>query len=491
MAATDFDRHFLTPASAEGYREAMAQAVDAVLHHHGRKEAPYSGAPARALAAAAADIEVCPERGQGLPAVLARTGAFVLEHSLVVSHPTCVAHLHCPPLLPALAAEVLISATNQSMDSWDQAPAATYVEQRVTDWLCELVGFDAGDGIFTSGGTQSNLMGLLFARDAYARRELGWDIQARGLPLEASRFRILCSAAAHFSVKQSAALLGLGHGAVVPVAVDASMRLDPAALAAEVDRLKADGLLPIAVVATAGTTDFGSIDPLEAVAAVARGHGLWFHVDAAYGGALALSRRHAPRLQGLHLADSITVDFHKLFWQPISCGAFLARDAQAFRLIQLHADYLNPESNEEAGILDLVGKSIQTTRRFDGLKLLMTLQALGRDEMAAMIDATLALAQEAAGLIQARPGFELAAWPGLNAVVFRHVPEGLADAAADALNAALREELLARGIALVAQTRVRGRVFLKMTLLNPRTGREDVVRVLDSLEALGRQRLAG
>jgi L-2,4-diaminobutyrate decarboxylase len=487
MARSDFDHHFLTPDSSAIYRSSISLAVDTLVRHYGSKTVCYSGKSARALAAEAATIEVCPELGRGLDAVLADVGAFVLEHSLVVSNPTCIAHLHCPPLLPALAAEVLISATNQSMDSWDQAPAATYVEQRVVDWLCDLFGYPDGDGIFTSGGTQSNLMGMLFARDAYARRQLGWDIQARGLPAEAPRFRILCSAVAHFSVKQSAALLGLGHDAVVLVATDASKCMDPTALAGALARLQAEGLLPIAVVATAGTTDFGSIDPLEEVAAIAAHYGIWLHVDAAYGGALALSQCHAGRLRGIALADSLTVDFHKLFYQPVSCGAFLSKHARDFSLIQLHADYLNPESNEQAGILDLVGKSIQTTRRFDGLKLLMTLQCLGRVELARMIDATLALAQEAAMLVKERQDFELADWPGLNAVVFRYAGQGLSNEALDRLNAHMREALLARGIALLAQTRTAGRIYLKMTLLNPRTTLEDVIRILDALAEYAQQ----
>ena len=490
MPNSRFDRHFITPHSTGDYRQAIADTVDSLVAHYGCRDAVYSGATARDLAHSFDAVEICPEQGLGLPTVLDEVGLSLLDHSLVVSNPTCMAHLHCPPLIPALAAEVLISATNQSMDSWDQATSATYLEQRVVDWLCRLYGYgERGDGIFTSGGTQSNLMGVLLARDAYARDRLGWDIQTKGLPPEASRFRILASAISHFSVKQSASLLGLGHDAVVPVETDDQHRMLPQALQRRLAELEAGGLLPIAIVATAGTTDFGSIDPLSEITEMAATAKLWLHVDAAYGGALALSTAHAGRLAGIERADSLTIDFHKLFYQPISCGAFLVRDRDHFRLIQLNADYLNPEENEAEGILDLVGKSIQTTRRFDGLKLYMTLRALGREAMAAMVEATLDLATAVAGLLRQHHHFELANQPALNApalnaVVFRYRRAGLADADCDRLNARLRTEMLTRGRALVAQTRYRGRVFLKMTLLNPRTSVADIEAVLDEMAVI-------
>ena len=487
MPNTDFDAHFLTPGSLAQYRQAMATAVDSLVRHYGGLTQCHSGKSPQMLAQAMSRLEVCPEQGQDLTSLLERVGRDVLAHSLVVANPNCMAHLHCPPLIPALAAEVMISATNQSMDSWDQAPAATYLEQHVVDWLCRLFGLAEGDGIFTSGGTQSNFMGLLLARDSYAQQQLNWNIQCRGLPPQASRFRVLCSDISHFSVKQSAALLGLGHDAVVPVATDGQQCLCPQALAEAIDAMHARELLPIAVVGTAGTTDFGSIDPLEVIAATAKRHGLWFHVDAAYGGALALSDRHAVKLAGIGQADSITIDFHKLFYQPISCGAFLVRDRNAFNLIRLNADYLNPEGNEQAGILDLVGKSIQTTRRFDGLKLFITLNALGRVGLAAMIDATIELAARVGDDIARRPALELANTPSLNAVVFRRREAALSDAQNDALNARLREQMMGDGFAWLAQTRFKGRLFLKMTLLNPRTTADDITAILNYVTTVAAQ----
>ncbi|HEX8834172.1 MAG TPA: pyridoxal-dependent decarboxylase, partial [Abditibacteriaceae bacterium] len=262
----------------------METAQNVLREHCATQPQPYSGASPAEIDSGLDNFVICPENSEELGSVLHRVGAAIVRHGVVVSHPACIAHLHCAPLIPALAAELLISATNQSMDSWDQSAAATHLEERMVDWMCDLYGYGAaGSGTFTSGGTQSNFMGMLMARDWYARKHLNWNIQEQGLPPEATRFRILCSTASHFTIRQAAALLGLGEQAVVAVETDASSRLDPIALEREIARLKQENLLPIALVATAGTTDFGSIDPMPEMAECARTHGLWFHVDAAYG----------------------------------------------------------------------------------------------------------------------------------------------------------------------------------------------------------------
>ena len=481
--STDLDALFLTPSSvsADAYSHAIRAALEAVLSHYASLPACYSGKAPRDIADGMQSVEVCPEEGRPLPEVLAWVGHEVLRHSIVVSHPDVMAHLHCPPLMPALAAEVMISAMNQSMDSWDQAPSATFVEERVVNWLATQAGLGPlADGVFTSGGTQSNFMALMLARDAYAARS-GWRVQTQGLPPEASRYRILCSEVAHFSVQQAAAVLGLGHQAVVRVATDSAFRMNVEALERQIDTLRSEGAIPIAVVATAGTTDFGSIDPLSRIADTAAREGLWMHVDAAYAGGLLLSARYRDRLCGIERADSVTVDFHKMFWMPISGSALLLRDRDQWDHVKLHAAYLNPEEPEIDGEVNLVTKSLQTTRRFDGLKVLVSLQNIGRRRFAEMMDRTLDLAREVADCITREQGFVLAAEPQLSSVVFRFQPEGVDPAVADEANIRAREQLWREGRAIVGRTRIGDRIFLKFTLLNPRTtlaGVRDVLREL-------------
>jgi L-2,4-diaminobutyrate decarboxylase len=490
LPPTAFETHFLgaTPAGLAAYDQAMDAARRAVATHYAPLTRPFSGARPEDVAGAITAMPPCPDTGLGLEAVLDEVGRTILAHSMAVTHPLCVAHLHCPPLLSALAAEVLVTATNQSMDSWDQAPAATHLEEHMVDWLCRTFGYGpSADGTFTSGGTQSNFMGLLLARDAYARARYGWDVQQRGLPPEASRFRIVCSDVSHFTVRQSAALLGLGHQAVVQVPTDPDRRMAASAVAETLASLEAEGLLPIAIVATAGTTDFGSIDPLAELAELAHARGLWLHVDAAYGGALILSDRHRGALSGIERADSVTVDFHKLFYQPISCGALLVRDAASFDLMRLRADYLNPEENEADGMPDLVGKSIQTTRRFDALKLFVTLRALGRRTLAEMIDATIELAAEVARHIDATPGLACQHRPALNAVTFRFADDGVSAERLDAIHREIRLSLLRDGRAVIAQTKVDGRTCLKLTLLNPRTTAAEANRLIDAIATMAHE----
>lgn len=489
---SDFDRDFLSasPAGTQAYEAAISAASRIVVRDLASMNAPYQGPSPAELARLISTLEICPDEGLGLEDTLELVGRVVLRNSIVVSSPACLGHLHCAPLIPALAAESMISAANQSMDSWDQAPAASYLEQRVVDWLCSLFKLgEAADGIFTSGGTQSNFMGLLLARDIVAERRLGWRIQDRGLPPEGARFRILCSDDAHFSVRQSAAILGLGQGAVVTVPTDGSRRMDPVAAAQKIDALLKAGLIPIAIAATAGTTDFGAVDPLADLARLAQRHDLWFHVDAAYGGALALSERHGGQLNGIDMADSVTVDFHKLFYQPISCSALLVRDRAGWDSIRLHAAYLNPEENEAAGVLDLVTKSIQTTRRFDGLKPFVTLRALGRKRLAAMIDTTIDVAGEAATLIAADPDLELAVPPAMNALLLRFHPKDIGEATLDAVNIAVQQRLLLEGHAMLARTKFDGRVFLKITLINPCTTTLHIQAILAALKSLGHEEL--
>ncbi|WGV25332.1 pyridoxal phosphate-dependent decarboxylase family protein [Halotia branconii] len=488
----NFDSYFLTNSSQSiaAYKQAMAIAQEAIIEAFASQNQPYSGVNPQDLAKILATIEPCPEFGQQLQNILTNIGENILNHSAIISHPACIAHLHCPPLLPSLAAEVLISASNQSMDSWDQSPAATLLEQRLIDWLCKIFGYQTkADGVFTSGGTQSNFMGLLLARDAFAFHRLSWSIQQQGLPPEFQRFRILCSDVSHFTISQAASLLGLGQQAVVMVKTDSNYCLDADVVERKLAELQSEDSLPIALVGTVGTTDFGSIDPLPELADCARKYGLWFHLDAAYGGALILSDKHKHKLDGIWTADSITVDFHKLFYQPISCGAFLVKERKNFELIKLHADYLNPQTNQDAGIPDLVTKSVQTTRRFDALKLFVSLRNLGKKKFARMIDSTIELAQETASLIKNQPKLELANYPTINAVVFRYLPSQALTAfdceRVNQINSQIRMQLMQQGIAVLAQTKISELTYLKFTLLNPRTSLVDIKKILQAIQEIG------
>jgi L-2,4-diaminobutyrate decarboxylase len=480
-----FESEFLTntASSKAAYLELMARVVEllcASLPDHS-----YSGKNPATLSALI-DPQFLPDTEAAPDAVFAKLGE-IISNSVSVSHSSTAAHLHPPPLLTALAAEVVTSALNQSMDSFDQAPMATVLEQKFLQWLTVEAGLPSGaGGTFTSGGTQSNYMGLLLARDAFLKSRLQWSAQKRGLPAQASQMRILCSEAAHFTVEKSAAQLGLGMDSVVRVAVDDEFRMRPESLRVALDGMRDQDLLPFAVVATAGTTDFGSVDPLPEIAALSKAAGAWLHVDAAYGGALLFSPRHREKLAGISSADSLSIDFHKLFWQPIPASALLLHDARHFELIELHADYLNPETHEEQGIPNLVTNSLLTTRRFDVLKLWFSLQLLGREKLGAMIDRTIELALFAGRAVGRSDSLELVHGGSLSTVVFRYVP-GRKELDVDELNAAIRQRLFDCGTAVIGHTRVRGRQCLKFTFMNPSVSEVQVEELVGVVVECGKQ----
>jgi len=473
--------------SIEAYQQAIAQSSAAVVQWLQQPEMYQGKSVAELRERITLDFN---PNGLGNQAAIERAIEYFLKDSLSVHHPQCVAHLHCPSLVVSQAAEVLINATNQSMDSWDQSPSATIIEIKLIEWLRAQVGYPAGDaGVFTSGGTQSNLMGLMLARDAFYQRQ-GHSVQQHGITGDLRKIKVLCSENAHFSVQKNMALLGHGYQSVVQVKSDEFARMDVSDLKAKLAQADANCEQILAIVATAGTTDAGAIDPLREIAGIAAERNIWVHVDAAWGGALLLSEKYRDYLDGLERVDSVTLDFHKQYFQTISCGAFLLKDERHYELMRYQAAYLNSEFDEEAGVPNLVSKSLQTTRRFDALKLWMGLEALGQKQYAAIIDHGVTLAQEVAKFVTSEPRLELVMQPQLASVLFRYRPEQLTDTAQIALfNQRIGDALLDSGRANVGVTENQGVTCLKLTLLNPTVTLEDVKLLLALVEKTANQLL--
>ncbi|WP_070203135.1 pyridoxal phosphate-dependent decarboxylase family protein, partial [Streptomyces nanshensis] len=368
--------------------------------------------------------------------------------------PHCAAHLHTPPLALAAAADLAASALNPSMDSWDQAPAATALEADLTTALAAEIypHTPSPDAVITTGGTEANQLALLLARERHG-------------PVQT-----VCATTAHHSIARAAWLLGLPQPVTVP-APDGTM--DPAALDATLTRLDP----PLLVVATAGITDTGQIDPLDTIADLCTTHGAELHIDAAYGGPLLLSPTHRTLLHGLHRAQSVTLDLHKLGWQPASAGLFAVPDRHHLTPLHHHAPYLNADDDTEAGLPDLLGRSLRTTRRPDALKIAVTLQALGRTGLAALIDTTVTTAHHLADLITKTPALDLYDRPTITTVLFRPTD------ADDHTVATLRRTLLNRGHAVLGRAHARGRLWLKATLLNPHTTPQDLQALIDLVTA--------
>ncbi|ENB2045833.1 pyridoxal phosphate-dependent class III aminotransferase [Vibrio sp. Vb0937] len=475
----EWKKHFIHTGEmgSNEFASVMNHTTTAMKSVFEQVTAPYSGMDPKALEAAIRDVDL--DNGNApLKTVIDDAAELVAKNAIFTQHPDCIAHLHTPPLMPAIAAEAMIAALNQSMDSWDQASSATYVEQKVVNWLCDKYELgEKADGIFTSGGTQSNQMGLMLARDWIADKLSAHSIQKLGLPEYADKLRIVCSKKSHFTVQKSASWMGLGEKAVMTVDANADGTMDVTKLDEVLNQAKAEGLIPFAIVGTAGTTDHGAIDDLDFIADMAARHDMWMHVDGAYGGALILSSQKA-RLKGCERAHSISVDFHKLFYQTISCGALLVNDKSNFKFLLHHADYLNREHDE---LPNLVDKSIATTKRFDALKVFMTMQSVGPKALGDMYDHLLEQTLEVAGMIRDNKHFELLAEPSLSTVLFRATHES---ADLDELNKTLRLEALTRGIAVLGETIVDDKTALKFTILNPCLTTADFESLLSKINTL-------
>ncbi|PWH05429.1 pyridoxal-dependent decarboxylase [Brachybacterium endophyticum] len=476
----------LTGDSADDYADLLHDVVDTIAARFRTVDAPSNG-PDRARLEDLVDAVDLDGSGIGNRAALAEADELYAANAVWFHHPSYLAHLNCPVVLPAVAAEAMLAAVNTSVDTFDQSLVGTLMEQRLVRWTTEQVGFEDGDGVFTSGGTQSNLQALFLARERALRED------SRPRPEALASLRVLTTEASHFSVARSALLLGLDTDAVIAVDSDAEGRMDPEDLRARLADLADEGDLPMAVAVTAGTTDRGIIDPLARIAEVCEEAGVWLHVDAAYGGGLLVSERRRHLLAGIELADSVTVDFHKTFFQPVSSSAILVREPAHLRAAAWHADYLNPaaEAASQEAEPNQVDKSLQTTRRFDALKLWTTLRSLGAQRLGEMVDAVCDLATEVRGLLEADRDFTVLGSSDLSTVLFRFQPGDVDDATADSHVALIRRILFQSGRAMVARTTIDGTPWLKLTLLNPETTVMDVAAVLDLVRATGRGLLAG
>lgn len=467
------------------YESAMYNAVKAVSNWL-QNDKMYTGGSIKQMRALVDGFKPSKD-GVGVQKSLDHLVEIFLNPSLKVHHPHSLAHLHCPTMVASQIAEVLINATNQSMDSWDQSPAGSIMEEHLINWLRQKAGYGEGtSGVFTSGGTQSNLMGVLLARDwAIANNwknedDSEWSVQRDGIPADAmKKVKVVCSENAHFSVQKNMAMMGMGFQSVVTVPSNANAQMDLTALEATLKQLKNEGKITACIVATAGTTDAGAIDDLKAIRKLADEYSAWLHVDAAWGGALLLSKDYRHFLDGIELTDSITLDFHKHFFQTISCGAFLLKDPANYRFIDYKADYLNSEYDEAHGVPNLVAKSLQTTRRFDALKLWFTVEALGEDLYASMIDHGVKLTKEVEGYINTADELEMLVPSQFASVLFRVVPNGYPAEFVNTLNQNVADELFARGEANIGVTKVGDKQSLKMTTLSPIATLENVKALLN------------
>ena len=394
----------------------------------------------------------------------------VLARSTRLHHPAELAHQVVPPDVPAALADLVQGVLNQPMSIYEMGPAAGAMEAAVIEWMAERVGWAEGaGGVLTHGGSLANLTALLAARAAAAPE--AWLEGVDGT------LAVMAPPSAHYSIKRSVAMLGLGEQAVIPLEVDEYERVVPGALERSVERADLAGRRPMALVAAAAATSTGLHDDLEAIGAFCRERGIWFHVDAAHGASALLSPAHRHLLRGIELADSTVWDAHKMLRTSTLCAAVLVRESDrldaAFRQ---QASYLIYEDAHTAGP-DLLGRQVECTKSALGMKVLMNLAFRGErgigEYVAERYDKTLRFWE----LISARDGFECLCRPEANILCFRYGQD-------PALQRAVRERLVADGRFQLSSTEVHGERWLRMTVMAPATDEGTVEELLDAIESV-------
>ena len=406
-----------------------------------------------------------------LPELLER----ILAFSPHQHHPRYVGH-QVSSALPRAALMSLVGAVlNNGMAAFESGPASTTMERRVVEWMVGLLGWRQGGGVLTSGGSLGNLTALLAVRQAKAR----FDVKANGLAQE-EPLALLVSEQVHYSIERAAQIMGLGRRAVIAVRVDERYRLDPHDIQRAFDEARASGARPIAVVASAGATGTGSIDPLDRIADECERLGLWLHVDGAHGASALLSPRYGPALRGIERADSVVWDAHKLLSMPALVTGVLFKDGRApYETFAQDAAYLF-QGSSEGRWFDIGLRTIECTKPLQAIPLYTCLATLGVGVFRDALEHAFGLARDFARTIDAAPDFELACMPDSNIVCFRHRQGVDLNARQRNIVAALRAE----GRFYCVMTTLKQRVFLRVSLMNPLTTSLDLAALLDAIRAI-------
>ena len=419
-----------------------------------------------------------PEEGRELAELLDTVLGDIMPFAGRIDHPRFLAFIPSSPTWASVLASFLTTGYNVFQGTWLESSGPSQIELTVTGWFREWMGYpESGGGLFTSGGSAANLIAIVAAREA-AGNPVGGTVYA--------------SEETHGSVTRAARIAGVDPTLIRAVPTDDALAVRPSGLVAAIQRDRASGLEPFCLVATAGTTNTGSIDPLAELAGIARAEGIWYHIDAAYGGFAALDPKTRPLLEGIELSDSLALDPHKWFFQPYETGCLLARDAgrleSAFRIMPAYLQdaQWGPEH------VNFCDRGLQLTRVFRALRVWLSVQRYGVAAHRAEIARAIALASGVEARIRAARELEILSPQSLGIVCFRYRGDGsVPEDALDDLNRRIQEEIVQSGFAMMSSTRVRGCFSLRFCVLNYRTTAEDLARTLDRILDAGRRLGAG
>ena len=408
----------------------------------------------------------------------------IYQRAIRLHHPGYLGHQISPPLPDAALASLFSDFLNNGMGVFEMGVAGTAIERFVVKSLAKKMGFsDTADGFLTSGGTLGNLTALLAARRAKATDDI-WESGVQ------KKTALLVSSQAHYCIDRSARVMGWGAVGVVKVPVKRDFSMDVLQLEATLEAAKADGLEVIAVVGSACSTATGTFDNLEEIGLFCRRHDLWFHVDGSHGAASVYSKEFGDRVKGLHLADSVVMDFHKLLMTPALATAVVFKEGRwAAENFAQKAEYLWGDANHVDEWHDLAKRTFECTKSMIALKVFTILAVHGEQVFDDNVTALFRSAAEFGALLRSAGDFELATSPQSNIVCFRFTPSG--DHDLDLLNRRIREELLSQGEFYIVQTILDDRAWLRTTIANPFTGNSHFENLLNEIRRIGNAFLKG
>ncbi|MCB1096572.1 MAG: pyridoxal-dependent decarboxylase [Verrucomicrobiae bacterium] len=422
--------------------------------------------------------------GNAAPTAASELFSQWIGQSIKTHHPHTMGHQVGVTAPIAALADLLGSLLDTGNGVFEVGDPATAVERAVVMDLARRLnmGENAG-GYLTSGGTLGNLTALLAARQAAAP----FDAWKHGND-NTRPFGVLVSEQAHYCIDRAARVMGWGERGVIKVRTDAQSRMQTGAMQEALDSTRAEGIQVIAAVGNAGTTATGAFDPLDEIAEFCRVNGLWFHADAAHGGAVVFSPKYRHLLKGIEYADSIVIDFHKLMMSPsLTTAVLFKREATSFGAFAQEAKYLwrtkDPISvgGDALPWFDAAHRTMECTRPMAALRVFALLANHGDKAIANYVESVFAAAQEFAKIIQTTPGFELLTPPTANIICYRIAPPELTDAESDALNTAVRTQLISEGNFYIVETKIADRTWLRSAIMNPFTSGEHFRSLLETL----------
>ena len=417
--------------------------------------------------------EDAPEEPRDVETVLRRALDDILPRAGRIDHPRFFAFIPSSPTWPSILGEYLATGFNIFQGTWLESAGPSQLELVVLDWFRSWLGLPAsGGGVLTSGGSAANLIALVTARE--------WA----GNPADPVLY---LSDQGHSSLERAARIMGMRPENVRKIPTDETFRMDLQALGDAIERDRGGGLHPLCVCGNAGATNTGATDPLQELASLSRREGLWFHVDAAYGGFAVLTADGRETFRGIEEADSITLDPHKWFFQPYETGCLMVRDTRvlesAFRILP---EYLQDTALGEEQV-NFADRGVQLTRRFRALKVWMSIQMLGVGAFREAIQESMDLARKAEAYILASETLEMLGPAALGIVCFRFNPPGktLDPQALEGLNLSIQNGIVDSGLAMMSSTRLRGAFSLRLAIMNYRSRWEDVLATLQAAEEIG------